>query len=55
MKSELEAIHRLASPPMGELVLSVAVGRVLGGRAALLRWAKTLREAAERLEKLARA
>lgn len=53
MKQELSDIHRFVSIPCGEMVLSIALFRVLGGKTALKRWARVFREAADRLDKLA--
>jgi hypothetical protein len=53
MQKELEELHKLLGRVCGEIVMSLTLRKVTGGKYTLRKWLDLLREAAQKLEKLA--
>jgi len=51
MESFLSDIHKEIGSVAGEIAISLATRRVPGGKFTLQRWAKYLRQAADKIEK----
>jgi len=50
MEKFLSDIHKLIGGVAGEIAIALATRRITGGKFALQRWAKYLREAADKIE-----
>lgn len=54
MQKDLEELHRLLGRICGEIAIALSLHRVTGGKFTLRKWRDLLREAEEKLEKLAK-